>query len=111
MSKRSHLTSSMARVLVPRQAGRILLVLAALLLPAAVALAQTGGEYDLTWWTVDGGGGTVASGGYTLAGTAGQPEAGAILAGGDYTLVGGFWPGGAAAGYKLYLPLVLRQFL
>ena len=34
------------------------------------ALAQTAGGYDLTWWTVDGGGGTVSGGGYALMGTA-----------------------------------------
>ena len=34
-----------------------------------------------------------------------------ILTGGDYTLGGGFWGGGgAAAGYKVYLPMILRQY-
>lgn len=79
---------------------------------AGVALAQTGNGYDLTWWTVDGGGGTLASSGtYTLTGTAGQPDAGAALTSNDYTLVGGFWPGGAsgAAEHRVYLPLVVRS--
>jgi len=39
----------------------------------------------------------------------GQPDAG-VLSGGGYTLAGGFWPGGAAARYGVYLPLVLRNF-
>ena len=34
----------------------VLLVLTPLLLLASVALAQSGGGYDLTWSTVDGGG-------------------------------------------------------
>ena len=50
--------------------------LAALLLLASVALAQSGGSYDLSWWTVDGGGATFnTGGGYSLGGTAGQPDA------------------------------------
>ena len=73
--------------------------------------AQTGGGYDLTWWTVDSGGGmSVGSGSpapYTLAGTAGQPDAGLALTGGGFTLVGGFWGGGASQ-YQVYLPLVIR---
>ena len=73
-----------------------------------VALAQSGGDYDLTWSTVDGGGDTFSTGGdYTLGGTIGQPDAGE-LTGGDYALTGGFW-GGAAAKYRIYLPLVLRN--
>ncbi len=87
----------------------ILLAAAALLLLASVALAQSGGGYDLTWNTVDGGGHTFSTGGgYTLGGTAGQPDAG-TLSGGSYTLGGGFWGGGAVVvEYKVYLPLVLR---
>ena len=38
--------------------------------------AQSGPGYDLSWWTVDGGGITPNdSSGYTLGGTAGQPDA------------------------------------
>ena len=76
------------------------------------ARAQTGDGYDLTWHTVDGGGGTVggASSSYTLMGTAGQPDAGAALTGGGYSLYGGFWPGSAAVTYGVYLPLVLRNY-
>jgi len=76
-------------------------------LMVSVALAQSGGGYDLTWWTADGGGGAASGGGYALNGTIGQPDAGA-LNGGGYTLAGGFWGGGAAAGYDLFLPLILR---
>ena len=85
-----------------------------ILVTAGVVLAGSGAGYDLSWNTVDGGGVTFNTGGnYRLGGTAGQPDAGVLSAGsipgGDYTLVGGFW-GAAAVEYKLYLPLVLRNF-
>jgi len=76
---------------------RLLLAVALTLIVASAALAQSGNGYDLTWWTVDGGGGQVQGGGYTLTGTAGQPEPGPVLAGGDYTLHSGFWPAAPAA--------------
>jgi len=86
----------------------VLLALTAFFLLASVALAQTGGGYDLTWSTIDGGGYTWSEGGgYALGGTVGQPDAG-VLSGGDYTLVGGFWCG-AAAQHRMYLPVVLRD--
>ena len=64
--------------------------------------------YDLSWWTVDGGGATAAVGGdYTLGGTAGQPDA-TVWSGGGYTLTGGFW-GGVLVEHHIYLPLVMRS--
>ena len=78
------------------------------LLMVSVALAQSGGGYDLTWWTADGGGSRLTGSSYVLQGTAGQPDAGA-LNGGGYSLAGGFWGGGAAASeHNLFLPLILR---
>jgi LPXTG-site transpeptidase (sortase) family protein len=66
------------------------LLLAVLFSLPVIVLAQSGG-YDLSWWTVDGGGATFSTGGaYSLGGTIGQPDAGE-LSGGDYTLYGGFW--------------------
>ena len=47
-------------------------------------------QYSLDWSTVDGGGGTSTGGVYTVSGTIGQPDAGAMN-GGTYTLDGGFW--------------------
>jgi len=88
-------------------------LLACLVLLAAVpVLAQSGGEYDLSWSTVDGGGWTFSSGGaYVLGGTAGQPDAG-MMTGGVYTLGGGFWGGGAVAAAEnaIYCPLVMRSY-
>ena len=79
------------------------------LLPAlATAMAQPG-DYGLSWWTVDGGGGSVTDpiSGYALGSTAGQPDA-ATWRGQDYMLAGGLW-GGALAEYHVCLPLVLRN--
>ena len=78
------------------------------LIPARHSTAQTGGNYDLTWNTIDGGSGSSTGGSYTLNGTTGQADAG-NLAGGGYTLSGGFWIGTATAlDHQVYLPLVLK---
>lgn len=53
--------------------------------------AQSGGGYELRWFTIDAGGGTSTGGPYSLSGTIGQPDAGALMTGGTYSLVGGFW--------------------
>ena len=50
--------------------------------------AQSGGGYDLTWNTIDGGGGTST--------------------GGAYTLNGGFWNDTIAGLKLLFLPLIRR---
>lgn len=54
---------------------------------ATPALTQS---YDLSWFTIDGGGGSSSGGAYSASGTIGQHDAG-HLAGGGYTLSGGFW--------------------
>jgi len=59
------------------------------ILAASVATAQ----YEISWYTIDGGGGRSTGGPYTLTGTIGQPDA-AYSAGGNFELLGGFWPGG-----------------
>jgi hypothetical protein len=63
--------------------------LAALLLFGA-ALASQGQNYSLTWFSVDGGGGSSTGGVYTVSGTIGQPDAG-TMSGGTYSIAGGFW--------------------
>lgn len=50
-------------------------------------------DYEISWYTIDGGGGMSTGGQYRLSGTIGQPDA-AYSAGGDYEVLGGFWPGG-----------------
>lgn len=55
----------------------------------SAAFAASG--YDLSWWSIDGGGAMNLSGGvYSLSGTVGQPDAGKMK-GGSYELTGGIW--------------------
>ena len=65
-----------------------------LALTMALALVATQSlpaqDYSLDWSTVDGGGGTSTGGVYSVSGTIGQPDAGA-MSGGNFTLDGGFW--------------------
>jgi hypothetical protein len=87
----------------------VLLLVGLLFTPSALTADSPG--YGLSWWTVDGGGGSLhVEGGYSLSGSVGQPDAGA-LSGGDYALKGGFWAGERPAGrvHWVYLPLVRRQ--
>ncbi len=72
----------------------------ALLVALGAPLAQAQ-PYAIAWSTIDGGGTMTASGGtYALSGTAGQPDAG-VLAGGTYSVAGGFW-GGAGSGSGIF---------
>jgi hypothetical protein len=81
-----------------------LLVCVLLLITGGAAYAST--DPSIPWWTVDGGGGTSSGTGYSLSGTIGQTDAGA-MAGGNYSLAGGFWGGGVANSF-IYLPLIQR---
>jgi hypothetical protein len=47
-------------------------------------------QFSIDWYTIDGGGGASTGGVYTVSGTIGQPDAGA-MSGGSYSLTGGFW--------------------
>lgn len=86
----------------------IMVLLVASTLTTGLVLAQSGGGYDLSWSTIDGGGGDSAGGDFQLAGTVGQPDAG-VMSGGDFVLISGFW-GGARPTYNVYVPLVLRNY-
>jgi hypothetical protein len=91
-----------------RRAGIVTAVL--LLTGTSWAWAAGGGGFDLSWFSMDGGGGPSSSGGYAVTGTAGQLDAGA-LSGNGYHLAGGLWPAqfpAATADHGVYLPLVGR---
>jgi hypothetical protein len=91
-----------------RRVDVIVLLVTVFLVVAGVVFAQ--GGYDLSWWTVDGGGDTLSTGpGYSLGGTIGQPDAGPALSGPGYRLTGGFWLAGARS-YGVYLPVVQRAY-
>ena len=66
------------------------LVPALALLNAALALDISGANYEIAWFTVDGGGSTGAGGQFSIEGTIGQTDAGTSF-GNRYTLEGGFW--------------------
>ena len=85
-----------------------LILLSLALLAAGFPVLAQSGPFDLSWWTIDGGGGTSSGGDYALSGTIGQADA-STLSGGDYTLAGGFWtPSRGGAMHRVYLPLVMR---
>jgi hypothetical protein len=65
----------------------LLLVAAFLLASIPRVSAQT---YSIDWFTVGGGGGVSTGGVYSVTGTMGQSDAGA-MGGGTYSLTGGFW--------------------
>ena len=50
-------------------------------------LAQS---YSVDWYKIAGGGGTSTGGVYDVSGTIGQPDTG-TMAGGNFTLIGGYW--------------------
>lgn len=85
----------------------LLAVLVCALAIGSTVWAQTGGTFDLTWNTIDGGGATFSSGGnYSLGGTIGQADAGA-MSGGTFSLNGGFWAG-TGGKFTIYLPAIQR---
>ena len=48
--------------------------------------------YSIDWHTIDGGGGTSTGGVYSISSTIGQPDANQQpMAGGNFSLTGGFW--------------------
>ena len=94
-----------------RTTSVLLVILLCGLLVTSTALSSNAEGYDLSWWTVDGGGGVLGTeGGYALNGTASQPDPG-LLEGSGYTLGGGFWGCGAPASgiSRTYLPLMLSR--
>jgi hypothetical protein len=112
MNMNMHLTRKFLLGLLAVLLTAALAVAPAISSPAAARLSDPDpGNYDLSWWTVDGGGSTFSTGGsYSLGGTIGQPDAGTST-GGTYTLAGGFWPGAEGVvpiTYHIYLPLVIR---
>ncbi|MCE2967288.1 MAG: GC-type dockerin domain-anchored protein [Phycisphaerales bacterium] len=70
-------------------------IMPALILVAALcgmdARAQSGGDFDLTWYSVDGGGEQVGAGDIVVFGTVGQGDVDQRAVGGGFTVVGGFW--------------------
>jgi len=58
------------------------------LFPAAFSHAQS---YSINWSKIASGGGQSTGDIYQVSGTIGQPDAGAAMSGGGYSVIGGFW--------------------
>ena len=67
---------------------------------------QSGGGYEITSSSIDGGGGVSSGGGYSLVGTIGQADTG-VTSGGEYVLSAGFHPGSFGCVVNLTDMLVL----
>src|ERR1035438_65513 len=58
---------------------------------ALFAWNATAQSYSIDWYKVSGGGGTSTGGVFSVSGTIGQPDASSTMAGGNYSMTGGFW--------------------
>lgn len=86
--------------------SKAMLVLMLLSLLAMPATAQTGGNFALSWYTVEAG--TTSSGGeFNLISVVGQPDV-ALTTSGNFVLQGGFL-GGSGGAFEVYLPVVLKN--
>lgn len=89
----------------------ILAAIVAIALLWGTALAE-GGQLAIHWFSVDGGGGAVTAGGYTLLSAVGQADAGALNGPGGYSIVGGVLAVGTGGSLvqdrKVYLPAAAR---
>lgn len=70
---------------------RFLALLGFIILHSSFCLRTQGQSYSIDWSTIDGGGGTSTGGVYSVSGTIGQPDAGAVMTGGSFSVNGGFW--------------------
>jgi hypothetical protein len=87
--------------------GALLIVVCLLGAALHKVQAQTGGNFDLTWNTLESGGrAEAADGSYSIEGSFGQPDASISLNGDGYSLVGGFWNDTPA--YHLSLPAIFK---
>jgi len=90
-----------------------LMIAIVLRLTSISVIAQSGGDYELTWTSIDAGGGSMNGGAYSLVSTVGQPEPGATQSGGVYSLNGGVVDAGGsvmtqAGDQQIFLPLIWR---
>ena len=74
-----------------RRNGGMALAICFFLLPLAFGTRASGQSYSIDWYKVSGGGGGSIGATYQISGLIGQPDAGGAMAGGNYSLTGGFW--------------------
>ena len=70
---------------------RCALLLGAWILVFRISPTCAQAQFSIDWLTIDGGGGTSTSAVYAVRGTIGQPDAGPIMANGQFSVTGGFW--------------------
>jgi len=94
-----------------RRIGLLLALAVVFLLLAGRALAMSSANYRLDWFVplTGGGGGPAQSAHYAVNFTVGQSAIGAGLTSTNYRGCLGYWCG-TAAQYRVYLPLVLRNY-
>jgi hypothetical protein len=103
-----YLKANCSRLVTPGKAGILLLSGILLLITlTTIVQAQVGGGYDLSWFTVAGGGGNSQGGTYWVTDTLGQPDAHDWSSGGQFSVQGGFW-GGISETYPIFLPVILK---
>jgi len=90
-----------------------LLVIFTALLVMSAAVLGSANQYELIWWTVDGGGGVSQSAGgeFSMTCTIGQPDAGETMSGGNFDMGGGFFGDIVPefSPYPIYVPLVVTD--
>lgn len=85
-----------------------LLVVCLFIASISVAAPDQPAAFELSWWTIDGGGRTSSGGAYVLSGTIGQPDM-HCASNGSYLITGGFWSGAMLRCHRVFLPLILKQ--
>jgi hypothetical protein len=67
------------------------MLLCFIILQSSFCLRAMGQQYSIDWHKIAGGGGTSTGGTYSIGGTIGQHDARSAMAGGSYSMTGGFW--------------------
>lgn len=85
-----------------------LLALLVSLLATWIVVGQSGGGYDLSWWTIGAGGGDSSGGRYAIEDTVGQSIASHSPSkdGPRYSLTDGFWQAGSTE-RTIYMPVII----
>lgn len=88
----------------------LVLVMAAMSTAVFADIANITASYSISKSVVAGGGHQpfTDGGGYSLSGTVGQTAVKTVTDSGGYTVNSGFWNGGAAASYAIYLPTIIK---
>lgn len=71
----------------------LIAITAACFVLATAGTDELHAQFEIAWYTIDGGGGFSSAGSFELEGTIGQHDAGPTMIGGAFSLTGGFWTG------------------